>query len=63
MMDWWKPDEETRRALRRWAKVNPMRAERPMNWMPEEEFDRDFYGEADGAVSPILECSDAPIDT
>lgn len=46
-MDWWNPDEETRRALRRWAKVNPMRAERPMRWLPEEEFDLQFYGDAE----------------
>jgi hypothetical protein len=57
-MDWWNPDEQTRRALRRWAKVNPMRAERPMHWMPEEEFDREFYGEDEHENSDEQKLSD-----
>ena len=27
MTDWWKPDADTRRALRRWDKVKPIRRE------------------------------------
>lgn len=27
MADWWKPDADTRRALRRWDKVKPIRRE------------------------------------
>ena len=51
MADWWKPDPETRRALRRGKEAMALARYRSSRWVPAEEFDRE-----DSA-------SDGPIDT
>lgn len=39
-MDWWKPDKDTRDALKRWDKIKPLKRERAPSWKSDEEFDR-----------------------